>query len=90
MIVCTNEDGKEILVQNSNIDTVEQFADENIKGCWINFQSGRQTMVRESVTEIAEKEKVFPVVAAESLREYVKPIALRDKKGNWFTKLFFE
>lgn len=89
MIVCTNEDGKEILVQNSNIDTVEPFADENIKGCWINFQSGRQTMVRESVTEIAEKEKVYPVVAAESLREYVKPSKEIKEKKKWFKRLFF-
>lgn len=88
MIVCTNQEGKEILVQNTNIDTVEPVADENLKGCWINFQSGRQVMVQETVIEIAEKEKTIPVPASESLREYVKP-ANDTVKRNWISKMFF-
>ena len=89
MIVCTNQFGEEILIQNSNIDTVEPFVDKDLKGCWINFQSGRQVMVQETVIEIAEKEKVIEIPAAVSLREYVKP-ENKIVKRNWFSKLFFD
>ena len=89
MIVCTNQFGEEILIQNSNIDTVEPFADKDLKGCWINFQSGRQVMVQENVIEIAKKEKVIEIPAAVSLREYVKP-ENKIVKRNWFSKLFFD
>ncbi len=93
MMLLTNYNTKKaILVQSSSVDCFEPCEDSALIGSWVNFQSGRQVMVAETISEIAAKD-LTNTVSPDTISNLKESEAIEqelkaNKKSNLFKRLF--